>query len=87
LPRAPDTMASIIAYTMYSPNLAADLERVQNLRGSDAKIRELEQLGRRYALRSFPDAQRNNRWRIERQYENGGDGLSSIELRNRSRAP
>ena len=81
LRRPPDTWAALIPCIIFSPGLTEDLEEVKNEHGVAAKIRKLEQLGRRYALGVFKDGQGKERLGIERHYHDGPRGRSNVDLR------
>jgi hypothetical protein len=77
--RPPATVAALIPCVIFSPWLAEDLEEVKV---TNAKIRKLEKLDRRYAFGVFQDANGKERLGIERHYHDGPGGRSNVDWRS-----
>lgn len=80
--RPPATVAALIPCVIFSPWLAEDLEEVKAEKVTNAKIRKLEKLDRRYAFGVFQDANGKERLGIERHYHDGPGGRSNVDWRS-----
>jgi hypothetical protein len=81
--RLPETLGAVVPAVVFSPLLRQDLERVRGEQSVAARVRELEDLHRRYGLGVFRDDTGKERIGIERHSVRGRDDQSNIDLHKR----